>query len=448
MREAPWVLYGAMRHSIFYGKIEVVKWLFESLVSPNERGMTLSLLSNKNSTLEDCQWPWLQDFLFVNGYPFILHIHNPDIVKWLLTTVPSQPGEDNLNCICKNTGNVELTQWLVTEHNFTPTAATFESACSTSTEKGSTLARWLSTRVSLSQTDITKSMVSALSWGNIKVAEWLDETFHVMDAINSSREVAENFLVQICSDPSDYTDRVVGLEWFLQHLSSSQVSEIKMSCVHKAVSQALQNSRRNSIALLLKTFSVFEPHQDQRKFKEIVTQFMQFHLAGFQHLCSTSSSTFLTPELVGQCLTSESFHPYSSKVVKWVIHKFNLQYSQIKQTNNLLLFKLMMRHKNRCAQWLIESFDIPLLDIVDMAELAKESDDSIDLTGWHMILDHYGPAIDGDLIWTHFLPLVSRSPHVAIHTINSFGLASSVFHHYVDAESSYAMKLWLGIPFS
>ncbi|KAH3760307.1 hypothetical protein Pelo_7882 [Pelomyxa schiedti] len=97
----------------------------------------------------------------------------------------------------------------------------------------------------------------------------------------------------------------------------------------------------------------------------------------------------------------------------------------------------------------VESFDIPLDDIVDMAELAKESDDSIDLTGWHMIVDHYGPAIDGDLIWKHFLPLVSRSPHVAIHTINSFGLTMSVFHSYVDAESrNCAVKLWLGIPFN
>ncbi|KAH3744264.1 hypothetical protein Pelo_14349 [Pelomyxa schiedti] len=466
-KEASWLMYEPIRSCVCDGNMEVVKWLFErfgfgstwpqtalsDLCYSCARGPrpcnALHILTNKHSTVEYCQWPWVQDFLLENGFTDILeNVLNPEVAKWLLIAFPAHPDENALSCICKNTGDVELTQWLVTEHNFTPTAATFASACSTSRKKGSTLARWLSTRVSLSQSDIIKSLVSALSWGNIEVAEWLDETFHVMDAVKSDTEVAENCLVELCTE---HKDRLVGLEWFLQHLSAPDHSGISMSCIHKAISQAL-NCRVNSVALLLETFPAVEPLLDQGQFKTIVIEFMQFHLEGFQHLCSGSRSAALTPEFIGQCLTSVSFHPFSSKVVKWIIRKFNLQYSQIKENHNQLLFRLLTRQKNRCAECLINTFDIPLSDVVDMAQLSK-CGDSMDLTGWHMILDHYGPSIDGALIRKHLMPLVSRSPHLAIHTINSFGLTIDEFCEYVDAEfhSSYGspepvLRLWLGMP--
>ncbi|KAH3722460.1 hypothetical protein Pelo_18834 [Pelomyxa schiedti] len=403
--------------------------------------------------LTNCKWqPWVEGEIRGGGYTDLLEdVHNPEVVKWLVTTLSSQPSEDDLNRICKKTGDVELTQWLVTEHKFAPTAATFESACSTPRKKGSTLARWLSPRVSLSETDIIKSLVSALIWGNMEVAEWLDETFHVMDAVNSNAEVAENCLVEICTELGDYKDKVVGLEWFLQHLSAPDHSGISMSCIHKAISQALPY-RTNAIAVLLETFPAVEPLLDEAQFEKIVSEFMKYHLNGFQCLCSGSRSSVLTSEFIGNCLTSKSFNPHSSKVVKWVIQKFNLQYSQIKANNNRLLFKLLSGRKNRCAQWLLNRFNIPLSDIVDMAQLGSKCADSMDLTGWHMILDSYGPSIDRSLIRKHLMPLVSRSPHVAIHIIDSFGLTINEFREYVIAQSRHtfevSVKLWLGIPLS
>ncbi|KAH3731375.1 hypothetical protein Pelo_17795 [Pelomyxa schiedti] len=310
MKEAPLVMYEPMRFCVYDGKMEVVKWLFERfgfgsnlhqtahselcswcsmgscpgnlkwfnvalLDSTSEEYVTRSLVSNKHSTVEDCKWqPWVERYIRGGGYTDLLEdVHNPEVVKWLVTTLSSQPGEDDLNRICKKTGDVELTQWLVTEHKFTPTAATFESACSTPRKKGSTLARWLSPRVSLSQTNIIKSLVSALIWGNMEVAEWLDETFHVMDAVNSNAEVAESCLVEICTELGDYKDKVVGLEWFLQHLSAPDHSGISMSCIHKAISQALPY-RTNAIALLLETFPAVEPLLDQAQLEKIVSQFM------------------------------------------------------------------------------------------------------------------------------------------------------------------------------
>ncbi|KAH3714212.1 hypothetical protein Pelo_19280 [Pelomyxa schiedti] len=224
-----------------------------------------------------------------------------------------------------------------------------------------------------------------------------------------------------------------------------------MSCIHKAISQALY-CRVNSVALLLETFPAVEPLLDQAQFEKLVSELLKCHIKGFQHLCSGARSAVLTPEFIGHCLTSESFHPYSSKEVKWVIQKFNLQYSQIKANHNCLFFNLLSGRKNRCVQWLLNRFDIPLSDIVDMAQLGSLREDSIDLTGWHMIVDHYGPAIDGALIRKHLMPLVSRSPHVAIHTIKSFGLTIDEFRDHVVAQSrnpfEASVKLWLGMPLS
>ncbi|KAH3731854.1 hypothetical protein Pelo_17315 [Pelomyxa schiedti] len=469
VKEAQWVMGEALGRCMTYGKIEVVKWLFESCpsnlkwcfenipVAPDKaRTLPRAILSNENITLEECQLPCVGAYIRDRGFSYVLKdVRNPDVVKWLLTTFPppSKISEEALNSVCKNTGNWELVQWLVTEHNFTPTAATFASACSTPRKKGSTLAKWLSTRVSLSQSDIIKSLVCALNWYNIEVAEWLEATFHVMDAVNSNTQVAENCLVELCTDPGDHTDRGEGLEWFLQHLSPSQASTISMTCIHEAISHTFQIYRTTPIAVLLTTFTACEPHQDPSQFKEIVIEAMKGYLEVFQHLCSGSCSTFLTPEFVGDCLTSSSFFPYSSKFLKWVIRKFNVQYTQIKANNNLLLFKLLTRRKTHCAQWFIEYFDVPLSDIVSMAPLASADSDSLDVEGWHMILNHYGPTIDATLIREHLMPLVSHSPYVAIQVINSFGLTVDEFRDYVvtmiPRPKHYfpkSVRLWLGVP--
>ncbi|KAH3731855.1 hypothetical protein Pelo_17316 [Pelomyxa schiedti] len=436
VKEAPWIMYERIRD-----------------LPPITFSLTYSLVPNKHSTVEDCKLSCVEEYLCGNGYEYILEdVHNPDVVKWLLTTfLAHDPDADEVNCICKSTGDVNLVEWLVTEHHFTPTAATFAAACSTSRKKGSTLAKWLSTRVSLSQSEITKSLVYALNSRNIEVSEWLAASFHVMEAVNSSTEVAENCLVDLCRGYGVYEDRVKGLEWFLQHLSSSQASKIRMTCIHEAISHSLEISGVNCVAVLLEMFPAFEPHRDQTQFEKIVIEFLMCGLKAFQWLCSRPCSATFTPEFVGNCLTSMSFHPLSSKLVKWVICEFNVQYTQIKANNNLLLFRLLKRQMNRCAQWLIDSFDIPLDDVVAIAQLASGTFDSIDLAGWHMILNHYGPTIDATLIRKHLMPLVSRSPHVAIHAINSFGLTIHEFRDYVVTQaattrSSTTVKLWLGLP--
>ncbi|KAH3698773.1 hypothetical protein Pelo_19833 [Pelomyxa schiedti] len=79
---------------------------------------------------------------------------------------------------------------------------------------------------------------------------------------------------------------------------------------------------------------------------------MRHDLGALQRFITKSvgeGSPLLTPQFMGPCLTSYVQPVPSSRTVKWVICKFNLQ-----------LFSVS---RNRCAQWLLDTFDIPLDDV-------------------------------------------------------------------------------------
>ncbi|KAH3743512.1 hypothetical protein Pelo_15082 [Pelomyxa schiedti] len=439
------------------------KWCLENLqVGNGKESLVQLLLKNRHTTVKDCQW--LESDICEHGLSdwLVLEANQQvEVAKWLLTWFPSDRLDENtFNCLCKNTGDTELVESLITEKNCNPTAESFASACSTSAKHGSSLAKWLSTRVTLSESDIIHSLVQALLWNNTEVAEWLEGTFHVMQSINANTEIAGNALEEICKGcPYIFKENLDGLKWFIKHISSP--SSLKMSSIHNAVSRALTVFLSDTAAFVLESFPQFDPHVDQKLFREIALAFMNFNLPALQRLsklvsADDGSSSLLTPSLAAQCLTSSDFHPYSSKAVKWVIRKFNLKYNHIRANHNLLLLKLLSRKKNGCAQWLLDSFDIPLNDVAEMARTCTASEASIefnclDLVGWKLLERHY-PTIDAAMIRRHFIPMLSKSPHVAIHTIHSFGITLNEFRNYVKTQSIYsvaeATKIWLGMPLS
>ncbi|KAH3758425.1 hypothetical protein Pelo_9773 [Pelomyxa schiedti] len=462
--EAPWLLHDSLWWSLICGKMELFKFLFDDLccrnlpesvflsayhwcargltpsyikwcrenfpVQPQMENMKYDLLSNKHSTLEDCLW--MEEDLHTNGFDhssLLSATRKVDVAKWVLTVLPSPPADKVLSQLCGHFGDVEFVQWLMTEKSFTPTAATFKAACSTSRKKGSTLAKWLSTRVSLSQSSLNKALVSALRWSNMEVAEWLEGTFHVMDSVNSNPEVAGSTLVDLCKKNDDYKGKVVGLNWLLQHLS--QPSKISSVHICRAISDSIENELGNYVPVLLEKFPGFDPQGDpnQRIFRYLVVELVRkFDLKTLELLMSGRTSPLLTPEFVSQFLTADWFQPESSKAVKWAIRKFNLQYIDIKSNNNCLLFNLFSKRKNECARWLLTTFDIPLSDLLQMVEANPLH--GPDLAGLQVILDHYGPEIDAAVIRQHFMPVLAYTPDRAIYTSNRFGITLDEFREY------------------
>ncbi|KAH3743516.1 hypothetical protein Pelo_15086 [Pelomyxa schiedti] len=412
------------------------KWCLENLqVGNSKETLVRILLKNRHATVKDFQW--LEGDICEHGlsgwYLVFEAIRKVDVAKWLLTLLPSNRlDEHEFNCLCKNTGDTEFVEWLINAKNCTPTTESFVSACSTSAKH---------------ESDIIHSLVQALRWNNIEVAEWLEGTFHVMQSINSNPEIAGNALEELCEGcPQVITDRLDGLKWFIKHLSSP--SSLKMSSIHNAVSRALTDPLPDTAAFVLESFPQFDPHVDQALLNKVTLAFMKFNQSALTKLVYADGSSLLTPESAAQCLTSSDFYPFSSKTVKWVIRRFNLQYDHIRANNNLLLFKLLSWKKNGCAQWLLDSFDIPLNDVTEMARTCTEFN-CLDLVGWKLLERHFYPKIDAAMIRSHFIPMLSKSPHVAIHTIHSFGITLNEFHAFVKTQSIYrvseATKIWLGM---
>ncbi|KAH3705914.1 hypothetical protein Pelo_19538 [Pelomyxa schiedti] len=184
-------------------------------------------------------------------------------------------------------------------------------------------------------------------------------------------------------------------------------------------------------------------------------EFMSSEMIRLRHLLtgarSPSSLVETTSEFVVRCLTSGSFEPHSSKIVKWLIREFHLEYEHISEEGNALLFKLLVNSKNRCAEWLIDSFSIPLSDICAMSKWWARPNCAIDLSSWQMILNKF-PNIDATLIReNHLMTFVVQSPENSLCTFNHCcGITKDEVREYCarrfnNHQLTQKMKVWLGI---
>ncbi|KAH3743456.1 hypothetical protein Pelo_15141 [Pelomyxa schiedti] len=279
------------------------------------------LLWNRHSTVEDCKW--MEDDIRERGLDLLTlqGIKNADVAKWILSILPDSACiESIVNNLCRTLGDVSLAEWLVTEKHFTPTERTFASACSTR-KQGSSLAKWLLNRVAPSQPYIISSFTNALRISNTDVANWLEETFHVMDFINSNPKTAASTLEEICHDYDD-KDKVAGLKWFIRRLS--QPDKIDDLTIIKAISLAITYHRMNCALMLLDTFPKFDPWRHPLLFKLLIAGVLRCRdLTTLKRLLLPIGSSFSlssTLEITELCLSGSKFQPLSSKIVKWLFN--------------------------------------------------------------------------------------------------------------------------------
>ncbi|KAH3758504.1 hypothetical protein Pelo_9689 [Pelomyxa schiedti] len=454
--EAPWALRQPLRFSLYHGRMEAVNWLLDEfdlvkrlpqseLVEIAERCamgeapcnfkwyLIMGLLvKNTHSTADDCEF-------CVDGEvceSLLCDARTVEVVKWVLSKLPADTHsilQSTWGIVFENVGDVSLAEWLVTERpDFKPTPSTFVSACSIQMERGSSLAKWVSTRVTLTQDDLIKSMTQALVWNNTEIAEWLQERFHVMDVVNSDPVAAGRMLVGIFKylEGVSGSNNVSGLKWLIQHLS--QPFRISEKSIHVAFTRALHCAHLNSAFLLLDMFPGFNLQGDALSVSDAFDSFLSNFQFKERFMSSFGSSSLLTPDFVGKCLISSSYYLSSSKAIKWVISRFNLQYNHIKLENNKLLLTLLNLGKSRCAKWLLDSFDIPLADIIEMAKgfLPKVyAPSDMNLAAWKILLRKY-PSIDATMIQEHFMQFVVMSPHIALFTMREYGLSLNQIHDF------------------
>ncbi|KAH3714110.1 hypothetical protein Pelo_19382 [Pelomyxa schiedti] len=284
------------------------KWFIEKKFPvPTKERIVSELLRNAHASVEDCQY-FEADIRSVGVDDNLLKdIQNPDVAKWVLTTLSLDPSLESLNYLCSSLGNMEFAEWLVATKKFAPTPESFLLACYTSTN--SSLLRWLSTRVTLSPSDIIKGLTNALPFSRIEVADWLDATFHVMDGINSKPGCAEDMLIELCG-----LSLLKGLKWFINHLP--QPLQWQASVIESAISPLITFKQWDSVLFLLDTFTQYQPQRNPFLFKLFLVGLMENDLKALQRVIQSVGvdSSLLTPEFVGQCLTTYK-HP-RSKIVK------------------------------------------------------------------------------------------------------------------------------------
>ncbi|KAH3766693.1 hypothetical protein Pelo_1454 [Pelomyxa schiedti] len=431
---------------------ENVKWCVENFPSVTSGSYLLSnLIRNERCTVELCQW--LRDQFpegVINAYTFA-SIRDASVGKWALSTSPTLPRNEILNRMCKSIGNVSFVEWLVTERNFTPTAETFFTVCSTP-RGGSGLPQWLSTRVKLSPADIQVSLERALRSNNTAIADWLEGTYGVMGAVNSHPEAPGAMLVEICREFGDYEDPVDGLIWFLQHLEHRE--KITGASVHEAIAVALYYCHNNIVLHLLKVFPEHKPQRgDTVILGSLLPRFVESDNFELQRLVTLlDCCSLFTRDMVTNLITADSFLPTSGKTVKWFIMQFHLEDTDIKLNHNSLLFCLLRRKKINCFEWLIDSFGITLDEVIDMIRFwlptSRGNSVDIDLQTWKMIL-HKFPRIDADVIRKHFMLVAVNSPSVAAFTMHKFRITIEEIRCqfqmvedrlYNDTE----FRMWLG----
>ncbi|KAH3732675.1 hypothetical protein Pelo_16489 [Pelomyxa schiedti] len=469
-----WMLYGPMCSAAANGKMQVLEWIhgechFETLdlvvecASGTVPGCTkwvldsfhveldhniiYHLLRNKDCKVEDCQWAVdaLEEETRRNWIPPYGEIKNAEVFKLATRVFPfDHRDERSINNLLKYHGDVALAEWLVTEESFAPSPDTFAAACSTSPKNGSSLAKWLSTRVTLSQSDALRSLKEALLWNNTEVADWLEESFHVIDGIQSNPEVARITLAETCIGAYGAGDGVAGLKWLIEHLSHPVMDSSSHDMfVVDTILGALGSGHLQAVVVLLDYFTGFEPQRHPVLVEKLVMEFIYSGDAmTLQHILNRccagtpSTSTTATRELIVKCLTSGPFPlPHSSKIVKWLISEYHLEYEHIRRCSHLILFKLLSRRKNRCAQWLIESFSIPPSDILDMAKKWCKPNNNIDLSSLQMLVNKFPSITKLIRQKTMMMMLVIQSPHSVLHAISHCGITLDEVRDYYVAGS-------------
>ncbi|KAH3765432.1 hypothetical protein Pelo_2713 [Pelomyxa schiedti] len=389
----------------------LTRWLMEqfSFLSENDSSVSAvcdillnQVLCNKGSTLELCQWMTNHLSLYSSRLYFHVTLINTEIRHWATTNFPKRLIYGNLRTFCRVGTEVQFAEWLVSEGKATPTTQDFVASCCN--QYGNLeLTKWASSKVVLSPDDLKQGLLSALSHSNIRIANWLEQTYSVMKMINSqgSGAVSKAF-VEILKSKNSGEDTVDGIEWFVGRLTAAV--ELDKYTALEQLDQAATKMRPKLTLYIIKSFrillSICASSDTTTKgglLAKLLKCVAQWSLSAVKEL--TSLLPF-SVEDVAQALSSDSVVFLCSDAVRWLVETYHLTSSHIKANHNVVLYQLILSNKKGCAEWLIDSFGICLDDVVDMFMKWLKVDPIIKLhvSTWRMIISKF-PEMDCDTAW-------------------------------------------------
>ncbi|KAH3765090.1 hypothetical protein Pelo_3037 [Pelomyxa schiedti] len=404
----------------------LVKWFLENFPCESEpasaRNLLRDVLWNEHSTLELCKW--LQKQLHVPNYRYIpiSGIKNPEIRNWAIESFSVLLTEATLNTFCGYffSSDLSFAEWLISARHIRPTADTLHAACSNPADNPA-LVKWLSMKVDLSPAEFIQSLLSSLRMGNIRIANWLEETYSVMNIINSQGSSGvSKALLEICKHTErGIQEKLEGIEWFVGRLNAAV--ELDNDTALEVLDQAAASLRPKAILFIIKAFHIGPviPGSSIKK-GGILQCVAQRTLNEVKELTSLIS---FSAEDVSHCLSMEGAC-LCSDTIRWLVENFNLAPGHIKANTNFLLFRLLMENKKGCAEWLIDSFKISLKEVLTIfARYGRQTtitgNKELHISTWRMLLNKF-PQLECDSVWG-MVPAVANVWCIARYTQNKYG---------------------------
>ncbi|KAH3723122.1 hypothetical protein Pelo_18174 [Pelomyxa schiedti] len=311
---------------------------------------------------ELCQW--IKAKYSMTEYPEPERIRNARILKWALTNFSIQPTTSHIQQACRVIGDAELLKWLLAAYGdcgkCVGPSCKFQSACGNSTDNEEVV-KLLLPRITPhpSRSELVWCLAEALRCNNVLIAEWLENTFHLLEDIARWRDPSDFFLY-VCKQGL-VSSGVSGVLWAQSHIALSQVS---VKAAEDGIEWNFLYRHLTLVLLLLKTFSASSVSIRLRPTAvSVIVECGDISQAKqiIMHGCAYSA------EHIARGLThAPSVH--SGKVVQWMINTFNLTEEQVKANDNHLLYKLIEKGKAKHVVWLIHKFYVTLDEVVRMNE--------------------------------------------------------------------------------
>ncbi|KAH3764429.1 hypothetical protein Pelo_3727 [Pelomyxa schiedti] len=358
---------------------------------------------------------WLKEKFSLNVD--IRYLNNIAVLKWAVSVFNIELTTETVFSMSAKF-NPDFIRWVVTEKNISPTAELVMETCARDSATVSHV-KWLMERTPpLTRKQLQKSLLGALEYNNLEVAVWLDDSFHLMEEINADSKSLVPSFFQVCKSPIG----IRGTKWFLQHISSFHM--IPESSVVQVIKESLNFEL---ISLLLETFHL---NTSLPKYKwtepEVSRHLRTALLRGIptiKQCISWLGEDVMSQDFVAQLLTGAKqmwVVGLSSKVVKWFIVHYALGSEQVKSNNNLVLFTLLSRGKNHCAEWIIKNFCVTFPEV---AKMMKKWGGTIhfrvDLRTWQLLHRNF-PSLTPDVVRDHLMDLALSSPVTAKFVLLTF----------------------------
>ncbi|KAH3767730.1 hypothetical protein Pelo_396 [Pelomyxa schiedti] len=410
----PWEILGMFSSAVEWGNSEVAKWLvtkfnlaevFDSetmifnVTEMIERGRCpalvkwwqaefpshqlnvcfLPLTCNPFASVELCQW--VKDHAGSSFPPlFLTSATNPRCLRWAIEEFSLSPTEGCLNNAAAM-GDAEVVEWMVLEKRVAPTPTTFIKACGAATENLG-LVKWLVSQklTPPSPRVLEEALQEALSHNNTRIADWLELTFQAMSVINTN-PVA---LVRICVKLRD--ENLAGLTWFLQHAVLSQVPE-------RSVVDAIHVTKHllSAAFLLVDSFHVsLEKSSNSDTLLSLLREVFErgnvSDLKRMHSLCPLSARTISYSLPFSRIVRS-------AKSIKWLVSHIGVEFFKKNGNYTWLLRPSIASNKVHCTEWLIDTLDLNMSQVMQLASFCGEEALSFEVPTMKLLVRKF-PDID------------------------------------------------------